>query len=148
MLRVYKLIRFYKKQNLLREKISLSLNELEVMYPFLSKGEAILLYTLLQKIKNPAFEFKHSNTHKIVRRYKHKMTPEAKKEIKPKIVKEKVKNPKAPNRYDNEIKNKAYQLYQSGKTVKEIEKILGTAKHKAIRRWLKSKGVSSPNGKH
>ena len=73
---------------------------------------------------------------------------EEKKEIKPKVAKEKTKNPKEPNRYDNEIKNKAYQLYQSGKTVKEIEKILGSARHKAIRRWLLKKGISNPNGKH
>jgi len=145
MLRVDKLIRFYKIKNILREKISLSLNELKVMYPFLSRGEAELLYIKLQKIKNPTFEFKHSNTHKNVRRYKRKtMVPTEKKEVKvmPK------KNEKAPNRYNDDVKKRAVQLYHSGKNVHEIVKILNGPAHKAVRRYLKKAGITNINNKH
>jgi len=154
MMRIDRMIKFFKIRNLLRTKISLSLDEIIEMYPFLSKGEAELLYIKLQRIKNPNFEYRNKKVER--RSVKKKMVPTEKKE-KTETVKQKTsvkefaplekKSTKAPNRYDENTKRKVLALYNSGKNVKTIAKETGVG-HKACRRWLKKFGISSPNNKH
>lgn len=131
MMKVDKMFLFFKTKNLLGNKSEYDIEGLISVYPFLSRGEAELLYAKLQKWRNPFYVYK-----RIERRIEN-MVKQAKKENKPEDQNAEPKVGAGFRKYEDSVREKVIELYKKGIKPKQIvQEMGGSPKVKCVRRWI------------